>query len=286
MDLCNPKIIKEVMAESGITFRHELGQNFLIDSSVPERISEECSGNPDAVILEIGPGIGCLTRELAERYHKVIAVEIDTGLIPVLKRTVGEYDNVKVINSDIMKIDIAKLIQEESGGREVCVCANLPYYITTPIIMRLIECGARFSSITVMVQSEVADRLTATEEDKEYGAITVSLNYYGECARLFSVPRGCFMPIPKVNSAVVKITLYPEKKYVPKNEALFFGIVRAAFDMRRKTMVNAVNMRYPRYEKEYLSFVLDKLGINVNVRGEKLSVADFVAISDILACDD
>lgn len=283
MDLCNPKTIKDIMSQSGIAFRHDLGQNFLTDSSVPERIADECSDSSDAVILEIGPGIGCLTSELAKRYRKVVAVEIDTGLIPVLEKTVGGYDNVKVINADIMKTDIVKLMEEESDGREVCVCANLPYYITTPIIMKLLECGYPFSSITVMVQAEVADRLTATEKDREYGAITVSIRYYGECLRLFSVPRGCFMPMPKVNSAVVKIDMYQTPKYLPKNAGLFFGIVRAAFDMRRKTVVNAINLRYPKYGKEYLSQVLESLGIDINVRGERLSVSDFVAISDVLA---
>ena len=283
MDLCNPKIIKEIMGDAKICFRHDLGQNFLINSAVPERIAEECTDYEDSVILEIGPGIGCLTSELAQRYKKVIAVEIDSGLIPVLGRTLAEYENVEIINSDIMKLDLQSVISDRADGERVSVCANLPYYITTPILMHLLECGVKFSSITVMVQSEVASRLCAAPGSADYGAITVSLGYYGEARKLFSVPAGCFMPAPKVNSSVVRIDIFDEPKYRPKNEKMFFGIVRAAFDMRRKTLVNAISAKYPAIVKSTVANALNSMGLSENVRGERLSTKEFVELSDILS---
>ncbi len=283
MDLCNPKIIKEVMSAHGIAFRHDLGQNFLINREIPERIADECCENEDAVILEIGPGIGCLTKELCERYSRVIAVEIDKGLIPVLEQTLSDYGNVTVINSDIMKIDIAELLKIEAKGREVAVCANLPYYITTPILMHLLECGVKFSSITVMVQNEVAQRLTAPAGSAQYGAITAAIAYFGEARRLFGVPAGCFMPAPKVNSAVVRIDLYKEPKHTPRNEKMMFSLVRAAFDMRRKTLPNAINAKFPEFSKALIGECLVSLGYPENVRGERLDIAAFSALSDMLS---
>ncbi|MBR2339453.1 MAG: 16S rRNA (adenine(1518)-N(6)/adenine(1519)-N(6))-dimethyltransferase RsmA [Clostridia bacterium] len=282
MDLCNPKIIKEVMSAAKITFRHDLGQNFLIKREIPERIADECCDSEDTVILEIGPGIGCLTKELCERYPKVIAVEIDKGLIPVLGVTLADYANVTVVNSDIMKIDIKELLEREAEGKEVAVCANLPYYITTPILMHLLECGVKFSSITVMVQNEVAERLTAPAGDSEYGAITAAIAYYGEARRLFGVPAGCFMPAPKVNSAVVRIDLYKTPKYQPKSEKLMFGLIRAAFDMRRKTLPNAINAKYPEFSKPLIGECLQGLGYPENIRGERLDISAFSSLSDML----
>jgi 16S rRNA (adenine1518-N6/adenine1519-N6)-dimethyltransferase len=234
------------------------------------------------MVLEIGPGIGCLTAELAKRYKKVVAVEIDKGLIPVLAKTLAEYDNVTVINNDVMKLDLAALVEEYSEGMEVCVCANLPYYITTPILMRLLESGVRFSSITIMIQAEVASRLTAKAGSDDYGAITAVLAYYGEAEKLFSVPAHCFMPAPKVNSAVIRINLYKEKKYSPKNEKLFFGVIKAAFEQRRKTLTNAIHSKYPDYSKEDIQSLLVSLGYTPTVRGETLSTEEFLHLSDAL----
>ena len=232
MNLCNPKVVRALMEEAGITFRREFGQNFLIDQTVPEDIADACADRQDMLILEIGPGIGCLTQELALRYERVVAIEIDNGLIPVLSKTMAEYDNVRIVHGDVMKIDLAALIAEEAGGREVAVCANLPYYITTPILMRLLECGVRFSSITVMVQNEVAARLAAAPGKGDYGAITAVLAYYGTVKKLFTVPAGSFMPAPKVNSAVIRMDLYRAPVYQPKDEKLFFEVIRAAFGQR------------------------------------------------------
>ncbi len=282
MDLCNLSTIKEVMREAGITFRKEFGQNFLINRMIPEDIAEMCTDNPDSLIIEVGPGIGCLTKELAERYKRVVAVEIDKGLIPVLSKTLAEYDNVTVINGDIMQIDLPSLVNEYSEGMSVSVCANLPYYITTPILMRLLESGVRFSSITVMVQNEVATRLVAKPGKSEYGAITAVLNFYGEAKKLFKVSAGCFIPAPKVDSAVVRIDLYDKPKYSPRNEKFFRDIIKAGFEMRRKTLVNAINAKFPHLEKERIASALRSMGLDEGIRGERLSTEEYVTLSDIL----
>ena len=289
MNLCNPSVIRELMSEAGITFRKEYGQNFLISRDVPERIADECADSPDTVILEIGPGIGCLTVELAERYSQVVAVEIDSGLIPVLRKTLADYPNVTVINADCMKLDLAAALSEAVGGRElgrdvkVAVCANLPYYITTPILMHLLESGVPFSSITVMIQREVADRLVSPAGKADYGAITAVLGYYGDAERLFTVPAGCFLPAPKVSSAVVRISLPAEPKYRPVSEEIFFRTVHAAFEQRRKTLVNALSAKFGSLSKEQISAIVEEAGHSVTVRGERLSTAEFVALSDLLA---
>lgn len=270
------------MSEAGITFRKDYGQNFLINRMIPEEIAESCTDNADSMILEIGPGIGCLTKELALRYRKVVAVEIDCGLIPVLDKTLAEFDNVTVINADIMKTDIAALVNEYSSGLPVSVCANLPYYITTPILMYLLESGVKFSSITVMVQNEVATRLTAKAGSSDYGAITAVLGYYGEARRLFKVSAGSFTPAPKVDSAVVRIDLYDTPKYSPKNEKLFRNLIKAAFEMRRKTLVNAISSKLPVIDKEHAKEAIISLGFPETVRGERLSTEDFVKLSDLL----
>ena len=269
------------MEEQGISFRKEFGQNFLIDFTVPERIADSCADREDMLILEIGPGIGCLTKELALRYERVVAIEIDRGLIPVLAKTMAEFDNVRVVNGDVMEIDLPALIAEEAQGREVAVCANLPYYITTPILMRLLECGVRFSSITIMVQKEVADRLSAAPGKGDYGAITAVLGYHGTVKKLFTVPAGCFMPAPKVASAVVRMDLFRENPHHPKDEKFFFSVIRAAFGMRRKTLCNAL-CTLGGFTKEEIQDVIAALGYAPTVRGETLSTADFVRLSDAL----
>ena len=216
------------------------------------------------------------------RYRRVVAVEIDKGLIPVLGKTLAEFDNVTVINGDIMETDIQSLVDQYSDGMSVSVCANLPYYITTPILMRLLESGVRFSSITVMVQNEVASRLVAPAGKSDYGAITAVLGYYGTARRLFKVSAGSFVPAPKVDSAVVRIDLYPTPIYTPKNEAFFRDLIKAAFEMRRKTLANAINAKFPHIEKGRIAEALKLLGLEENVRGERLTTADFVALSDLL----
>ena len=282
MDLCNLSVIKSVMADAGITFRKEFGQNFLTNRIIPEEIAEQCADDPESMILEIGPGIGCLTAELACRYAKVVAVEIDKGLIPVLDRTLAEFDNVTVINDDVMKIDLPKLIAEHSDGRPVSVCANLPYYITTPILMMLLESGIKFRTITVMVQNEVAQRLVAPPGKADYGAITAILGYYGTVRRLFKVSAGSFVPAPKVDSAVIRIDLYRELKYSPKDETLMRNVIKAAFEMRRKTLQNALSAKLQGYTKEEIKEAIVSIGHPETVRGECLSTEDFVKLSDML----
>ena len=282
MDLCNLSVIKSVMADAGITFRKEFGQNFLINRIIPEEIAEQCADDPESMILEIGPGIGCLTAELACRYAKVVAVEIDKGLIPVLDRTLAEFDNVTVINEDVMKIDLPALIAEHSEGRPVSVCANLPYYITTPILMMLLESGVKFRTITVMVQNEVAQRLVAPPGKADYGAITAILGYYGTVRRLFKVSAGSFVPAPKVDSAVIRIDLYREPKYTPKDETLMRNVIKAAFEMRRKTLQNALSAKLSGYTKEEIKEAIVSIGHPETVRGECLSTEDFVKLSDLL----
>ena len=282
MDLCNVSVIKEVMSEAGISFRKEFGQNFLINRIIPEEIADNAAYSEDTLIIEIGPGIGCLTKELAERYKMVVAVEIDKGLIPVLSKTLADYDNVTVINADIMKTDIADIIATYSDGMPVAVCANLPYYITTPILMYLLESGVKLTSITVMVQNEVAARLVAQAGSADYGAITAVLGFYGEARKLFKVSAGSFMPAPKVDSAVVKIDLYKEPRYFPKDEKFFRNLIKAAFEMRRKTLVNAINAKFPHIEKGRIAECLVSLGFTETVRGERLSTEDFVNLSNLL----
>ena len=282
MNLCDAKTIKQIMAMFDIKFRKEFGQNFLINRMVVEDIADNCAENTSSTILEIGPGIGPLTTELAMRYEKVVALEIDRGLIPVLKYTLGEFDNVTVYNEDVMKTDLETLLAPyfEQGG--VSVCANLPYYITTPILMKLLECGLPFDYITIMIQSEVADRLCAKAGSSDYGAITAVLGYYGEAEKLFAVSAGNFMPAPKVNSTVVRIKLYKEKPYCPKDEKTFFRTVKAAFEQRRKTLPNALSASFSEIAKEKLVEAVTACGHSADIRGERLSVADFVALSDKL----
>ena len=282
MNLTDIRTIKDIMTIHNIHFRKEFGQNFLTNRMIPEDIADNCTDNAESMVLEIGPGIGCLTQELALRYKKVVAVEIDKGLIPILGRTMSEYENVTVINDDIMKVDLQALIDEYSEGMPVAVCANLPYYITTPILMRLLESGVKFTSITIMIQNEVAARLVAKPGSSDYGAITAVLGYYGEAKKLFKVSAGCFVPAPKVDSAVVRIDLYREPKYTPKNEKLFRDLIRAAFEMRRKTLQNAVCAKLP-YSKDAVLEAIRSIGHPDTVRGERLSTEDFVNLADALS---
>lgn len=270
------------MADAGITFHKEFGQNFLTNRMIPEDIADNCADTTERMILEIGPGIGCLTKELAMRYKKVVAVEIDRGLIPVLEKTLSEYDNITVINEDIMKVDLPALIEKYSEGMPVSVCANLPYYITTPILMYLLESGVKFSTITVMVQNEVAARLSAKAGSSDYGAITAVLGYYGSVRKLFKVSAGCFIPAPKVDSAVVRIDLYENCPYEIKDERLFRNCIKAAFEMRRKTLENALSSGLGSFSKEQVAEAISLCGFDPKIRGERLSTEDYARLSNCL----
>ena len=282
MDLCNLSTIKTLMSDAGITFRKEFGQNFLTNRIIPEEIADNCADTAERLIIEIGPGIGCLTQELAMRYSKVVAVEIDKGLIPILAKTLDEFDNVTVINDDVMKIDIKDLVEQYSEGMPVSVCANLPYYITTPILMHLLESGVKFSSITVMVQNEVAQRLAAKAGSSDYGAITAILGYYGTVRKLFKVSAGSFVPPPKVDSAVVRIDLYDKCPYDIKDEKIFRNCIKAAFEMRRKTLENALSAKLGGFTKDDIAEAISLSGLDPKIRGERLSTEDFAILSNHL----
>ena len=282
MNLCDVKTIKQIMAMFNINFRKEFGQNFLTNVSVVEDIADNCCDDEESTILEIGPGVGVLTRELAVRYKRVIAIEIDNGLIPVLKYTLGEFSNVTVINQDVMKVDLGELLAPYFERGKVSVCANLPYYITTPILMKLLESGLPFEYVTVMIQSEVADRLCCAPGSKNCGAITAVLNYYGAPERLFKVGAHNFVPSPKVESSVIRIKLHKQKPFVPKDEAVFFRTVKGAFEQRRKTLPNALSSAFGELSKEQITDAIISCGHSADVRGEKLTVEQFTALSDKL----
>lgn len=294
MNLCNIRVVKDLMARYGTDTKKGFGQNFLINPAVPENIADESYGyhrernyGKESAVLEIGPGIGALTCQLCERYDKVVAVEIDRTLIPILDETLAEYDNIKVVNEDFMKLDLKSFIKENYGDTPVSVCANLPYYITTPIIMKLLEESrvdgkSMFTSLTVMVQKEVADRLCATEKDSEYGAITASLNYYGKVKKLFMVAPGNFLPAPSVTSAVIRIELYEKNPYTVKSEKMLFETITGAFAQRRKTMLNSLASSMSFVSKERIGQIINEIGFDANIRGEKLSISDFCALADKL----
>ena len=280
MNLCDIKTVKQVMGMFHLTFRKEFGQNFLTDRSVVEDIADACCDDENSTILEIGPGMGTLTYELALRHKAVVALEIDRGLIPVLDYTLGEFDNVTIHNEDVMQADLEALLAPAFAEGKVSVCANLPYYITSPILMKLLECGLPFDYITVMIQKEVADRLCSPAGGKDYGAITAVLSYYGEAEKLFVVPADKFIPAPKVDSAVIRIRLYKERPYHPKDEALMFRTIKAAFAQRRKTLSNALSAGFSELTKEQINDVIAACGHEPTIRGERLDIAQFVELSD------
>lgn len=285
MNLCDIRTIRDIMSIYNINFRKEFGQNFLTNRAVVEDIADSCSDTADATILEIGPGIGVLTQELALRYRRVIAVEIDNGLIPVLRYTLRDCPPgvVEIVHGDIMKTDIKALLAPAFAEGKVSVCANLPYYITTPILMTLLESNLPFESITIMIQSEVADRLCARAGSKEYGAITAVVDYYGTAEKLFKVSAGNFLPAPKVDSTVVRIRLHKEKPYKPADEEILFRTIRAAFEQRRKTLPNALSAGFPQIPKERLTAIIEACGHRPDIRGERLDIAAFCALADKIA---
>ena len=277
MKLTDIGTVKALMGENA--FKKQFGQNFLISEAVPRRIAE--SGAAKGT-LEIGPGIGTLTRELCERAEKVVAIEIDTTLIPILEKTLADFQNVKVINKDVMKVDLAALLEEEFAGfDEIAVCANLPYYITSPVLMKLLESKAPFKSITVMVQKEVAIRLAAEAGSETYGALTAAVSYYASVKKLFDVPAGCFMPKPKVDSAVVKLSLY-EKPPVDCNETTLFKVIKGAFAQRRKTLVNSLSTVIGHIPKAALAEIIVSCGYPETVRGETLDIHAYAKIANAI----
>ncbi|MBE6631716.1 MAG: 16S rRNA (adenine(1518)-N(6)/adenine(1519)-N(6))-dimethyltransferase RsmA [Ruminococcaceae bacterium] len=282
MKLTDISCLKSLMERHGISFNKNFGQNFLINSAIPTRIAEECGADPESAILEIGPGVGTMTVELCRLYKKVVAVEIDKNLLPVLNETLSPFDNVKVINADILDVDLNALIRDEFEGYDVSVCANLPYYITTPILMHLLESGIKLKNITVMVQKEVASRLCAAAGSSDYGAITAVLGYYGKIKRLFNVSAGSFMPAPKVDSSVVRLKMDDEPTVKVSDEKLFFRTVKGAFAQRRKTLQNSLSSEFSEIPKNDISDLIVSCGFKADIRGEKLSVEDLALLSNKL----
>lgn len=293
MNLCDVNVVKRLMSRYGTGTKKSFGQNFLINRQIPMSIAEESysyheykNSAEKSAVIEIGPGIGCLTNELCLCYDKVVAVEIDKTLIPILNETLGEHNNITVVNEDFLELDLGSFIKEHFESTSVSVCANLPYYITTPIIMKLLE-GARdengksrLTSITVMVQKEVADRLCANEKKGDYGAITASIAYYGQAVKLFDVSPDNFLPAPKVTSTVIRIELYDQPIYKVKNEKMLFKVIEGAFAQRRKTMQNSLSSVLSSISKTRIGEIITELGFDISIRGEKLSIKDFCALAD------
>ncbi len=273
----------QIIKKYGFTFQKRLGQNFLTDAHVLGKIIDAADVEKNDGVIEIGPGIGTLTGRLSERAGKVVAIEIDSRLIPILEDTLSDCDNIRIINDDIMKIDLRKLIKDEFDGMNVKVVANLPYYITTPIVMELLEERLPIDSITIMVQKEVADRMRADSGTKDYGALSLAVQYYADTYYAANVPPNCFIPRPKVGSGVIRLDVRKAPEIEVANEELMFGIIRAAFNQRRKTLVNAVsNNEMLSISKEDLTEALIKLGIPTTIRGEALDLSQFAALSNIL----
>ncbi len=280
MELTNIGTIKDLFERHGFAFTKSLGQNFLINPTVCPKIAEMGGCKEGTAAIEIGTGVGVLTTELAKRCDKVIAIEIDTGLKPILEETLSEFDNVEVIFADVMKTDLKAIIEEKlSDFDEIFVCANLPYYITSPVIMKLLEERIRIKALTVMVQKEAADRLCARVGERDCGAVTVAVNYYSTPKLLFKVGRGSFMPSPNVDSAVIRLDVSQEKKYNVSDEALFFKIVRASFAQRRKQLLNPLSSALG-IDKAVLSDMLVSCGIKTTARAEELKMQDFVNLCE------
>lgn len=281
--LSNPQVTIETIQKYGFDFQKKYGQNFLIDARVLDKIIAAAEIGPEDCVLEIGPGIGTMTQYLAEQAGKVIAVEIDDKLIPILQETLKDYDNVRIIHQDIMKLDLNELAATENHGKPMKVVANLPYYITTPIIMGLFEQNVPLQNITVMVQKEVADRMQVGPGTKEYGALSLAVQYYAKPYIVANVPPNCFIPRPNVASAVIRLTRYTEPPVAVKNEKLMFQLIRASFNQRRKTLVNGIgNAAQLNYTKEQVQQALERMGASPTVRGETFTLEDFARLSDTL----
>ena len=273
-----------VLQKYNFNFQKKFGQNFLIDTNVLDKIISAAEITKEDCVLEIGPGIGTMTQYLAENAREVVAVEIDKALIPILEDTLSAYDNVTVINEDILKVDIKKIVEEKNGGRPVKVVANLPYYITTPIIMGLFESHVPLKSITIMVQKEVADRMQVGPGTKDYGALSLAVQYYAKPEIVANVPPNCFIPRPNVGSAVIRLTRYEESPVKVKDEARMFALIRASFNQRRKTLVNGLgNAAELHVSKEEVAKALEEMGLPATVRGETFTLDQFAKLSDILS---
>lgn len=280
-NLSDINVIKSVMQKHGVTFNKGLGQNFLVDSEVCPSMAEAAELNKDTCVIEIGPGVGVLTAELAKRAGKVLSFEVDNRLLPVLKETLAEFDNVEIINEDVMKANLPQIIEEKCAGMDIAVCANLPYYITSPIIMLLLESRLPIKSITVMVQKEAAARLCAEVGSRDGGAVTVAVSYYADSEELFFVPRESFLPPPKVNSEVIKLTVREKPPVEVEDEEFFFKLVKAAFSQRRKTAENSISAGLG-IAKSEVADALAKAGLEKTVRAEKLTMQDFANIAKLL----
>ncbi|MFR2187854.1 MAG: 16S rRNA (adenine(1518)-N(6)/adenine(1519)-N(6))-dimethyltransferase RsmA [Blautia sp.] len=282
--LSNPQKTIEVLQKYNFTFQKKFGQNFLIDPHVLDKIIAAAEITKDDFVLEIGPGIGTLTQYLAEAAREVVAVEIDSSLIPILEDTLSSYDNVSVINEDVLKVDLKKLVEERNGGKPIKVVANLPYYITTPIIMGLFESHVPLKSLTVMVQKEVALRMQAGPGTKDYGALSLAVQYYADPYLAANVPPNCFMPRPNVGSAVIRLTRFEETPVKVTDEALLFRLIRASFNQRRKTLQNGlVNSPELHFSKEQVAAAIETLGVSPSVRGEALTLEQFAALCNALS---
>lgn len=281
--LGNPKETIEILNKYHFVFQKKFGQNFLIDTHVLDKIIKAAEVTKEDLVLEIGPGIGTLTQYLCEAAREVIAVEIDKALIPILEDTLSSYDNVTVRNEDILKVDINKLVQEKNNGKPIKIVANLPYYITTPIIMGLFEAHVPVENITVMVQKEVAERMQAVPGGKDYGALSLAVQYYAKPYIAANVPPNCFMPRPGVGSAVIRLSLHKDHPVKVKDERLLFRIIRESFNQRRKTLVNGLNngteVKLP---KETIAEAISELGVSPTIRGEALTLEQFAKLSDII----
>lgn len=281
MDLCDIREIKALLGRHGFHFSKSMGQNFLIESWVPQQIAESAGGNTDSCVLEVGPGIGPLTAQLAKRCGKVVSVELDKALLPVLAETMSGYGNVEIVPGDIMKINIPELISEKFNGLTPIACANLPYNITTPVITALLECGC-FRQITVMIQREVAMRICASPSSSDYGAFSVFCQYHATCERLFDVEPECFLPAPKVTSSVIRLTPRPKPEEVD-DERAFFRVVRAAFAQRRKTLLNSLSSSFSStHSKDDLRTAISACGFPEDVRGERLGIPEFAILAKVL----
>jgi len=281
--LGNPQKTIEVIQKYEFAFQKKFGQNFLIDTHVLDKIISAAEITKDDLVVEIGPGIGTMTQYLACAAREVVAIEIDKMLIPILQDTLSAYDNVTIINEDVLKVDLNKLAEEKNGGRPVKVVANLPYYITTPIIMGLFENHVPLHSITIMVQKEVADRMRMGPGTKDYGALSLAVQYYAEPYLVANVPPNCFMPRPNVGSAVIRLTVHEKPPVIVKDESLMFRLIRASFNQRRKTLANGLNNSPElHYSKEQIAEAIEKLGASPSIRGEALTLEQFAKLSDIL----
>ncbi len=272
-----------VLQKYNFNFQKKFGQNFLIDTHVLEKIMDSAEITKEDCVLEIGPGIGTMTQYLAERAGKVVVVEIDKNLIPILQDTLAEYDNITIINDDILKVDINKIVEELNGGRPIKVVANLPYYITTPIIMGLFESHVPLQSITIMVQKEVADRMQVGPGTKDYGALSLAVQYYAKPQIVANVPPNCFIPRPNVGSAVIRLTRYEQPPVEVADEKKMFALIRASFNQRRKTLVNGLtNAAELHISKEEILAALEQMGLSATIRGEALTLEQFAQLSNLL----